>query len=78
MLDIDNIPTICALVFVGTIVLYPVYLELFAYRLPKGLPSVGFRNEIFSRSRASFRQILRAPDVAEKGYKLVCSASRPG
>jgi hypothetical protein len=74
MLSIDNIPTICVLVFVGVIAFYPVYLELFAYRLPKDLPSVGFRDEIFSRSRASLRQILRAPDFAEMGYKQVRSA----
>ncbi|KAI8623685.1 cytochrome P450 [Xylariaceae sp. FL1651] len=52
------------------IFVYAIYLELFTRkRVPKTLPSAGFGDEFFNWSRASFRQVLVAPDTAEQGYR---------
>jgi hypothetical protein len=66
-----SILAICPLVFLGLTVCYLFYLELFPHRFPKSLPLVGFRKEIFGRSRASFRQILGSSHTLAEGYEQV-------
>ncbi|RWA12528.1 hypothetical protein EKO27_g2555 [Xylaria grammica] len=70
VLDYRSAAIIAAIYFCSTIAFYAVYLELFTRRrVPRSLPSAGFGNEFFNWSRASFRQVLAAPETAEKGYK---------
>ena len=59
------------LVFLGLTICYFIYLELFPHRLPQSLPIVGFRKELFGRSRASFRQILGSSRTLAEGYEQV-------
>ncbi|KAI0551697.1 cytochrome P450 [Xylaria curta] len=69
-LDYKNAAICIVAYFSFIIVAYAVWLELFTrQRVPKNLPSAGFGNELFNWSRASFRQVFKAPDTAEQGYK---------
>lgn len=60
-----------AILFVSILIVYICYLEFFAFKFPKNLPLVGFRNEIFGRTRASLRQLYRSPEIAAEGYRKV-------
>lgn len=66
-----SVLAICLFVFFGLTICYLTYLELFPHRFPESLPSVGFRKEIFGRSRASFRQILGGSRTLAEGYEQV-------
>lgn len=61
----------CAVLFISIVILYICYLEFFAFDLPENLPSVGFPGGLFSRTRASVRQVFKSPQDVEEGYKKV-------
>ncbi|PGH19456.1 hypothetical protein AJ80_03957 [Polytolypa hystricis UAMH7299] len=68
---------VCPVAFLGFTICYLVYVELFPHPFPKSLPLVGFRKEIFSRPRASFRQILGSSQTLAEGYEQYGAAGRP-
>lgn len=71
MLPLHDFLTTCALSFFSIAFLQLCYLEFFAFEYPKDLPRVGFPSGIFSRTRASIRQIFRSPADVENGYRKV-------